>query len=138
MTYDAEILRKLQNFYNSKTLEHLLAWEGKIFRLGVPKKGDRCVGYLGQIWTPGRYYEPDGLDPKYAVIILRPEPRKVKVQQSVFTPLTDKARQLRKGEYYYVDGEMRVSDGECPTDRMIPFTCTFVEVEIEAEEESNV
>lgn len=135
MTYDAEILRKLQNFYNSKALEFLLAWEGKIFRLGVPKKGDRCVGCLGQIWIPGNYYEPDHFDPEDAVIILRPEHRKAKVKQSVFTPLTDNARRLRKGEYYYLGGEMCISDGEYPSSRTIPFTRTFVEVEIEVEDD---
>lgn len=130
MTYTTDELRKLQNYYGERAVDLLLKWGGAVVSIGRPGGKGPWVDRDGTVNPSER--TPAAWDPLEAALILRPERRKVKATQFVFTPLASTPRFLTAGEWYLMG--MFVCDVYEGVEA-IPYKRTEVEIEIEEDED---
>lgn len=103
---------------------------GAVVSIGRPGGNGPWVNREGTVNPSER--TPVAWDPMEAALILRPERRKVKATQFVFTPLASTPRFLTAGEWYLMG--MFVCN-VCGDVEAIPYKRTEVEIEIEEDED---
>jgi hypothetical protein len=130
MTYTTDELRKLQNYYGERAVDLLLKWGGAVASIGRPVGNGPWVNREGTVCSAAHTFTI--WDSNEAALILRPERRKVKATQFVFTPLASTPRFLTAGEWYLMG--MFVCDVYGGVEA-IPYKRTEVEIEIEEDED---